>query len=40
MKMNPAMQSHDAVSEATEERSKLAGVLNGPKGGAGYPGAE
>jgi hypothetical protein len=30
----------DAVSEVTEERSELAGVLNGPEGGAGYPGAE
>jgi hypothetical protein len=28
----------DAVSAA--KRSELAGVLNVPKGGAGYPGAE
>jgi hypothetical protein len=30
----------DAVSGAPEVRSELAGVLNVPKGGAGYPGAE
>jgi len=32
--------SDNAVSEAPEARSKLAGVLNVPQGGAGYPGAE
>ncbi len=34
------MRSPDAVSAATEERSELAAVRNGPKGGAGSPGAE
>jgi hypothetical protein len=32
------MRMHEAVSAA--QRSELAGVPNGPKGGAGYPGAE
>ena len=40
MRINPARTRPDAVSEATEERRELAGVLNDPKGGAGYPGAE
>ena len=31
---------HGAASEATPERSELAGVLNVPKGGGGYPAAE
>jgi len=39
MRTNPAT-SPDAVSAAREERRELAGVLNDPKGGAGYPGAE
>jgi hypothetical protein len=40
MRINPAIAGPDDVIEATEDLRELAGVLNDPKGGAGYPGGE